>query len=89
MYNSHSFLRQALLYILAALFVMSASQAFAQGGGGPGENTEGIYSELNDTGSNQNVYYNLVNGRQLPHRMQVYYNDLRSGIFTVKNFDLN
>jgi hypothetical protein len=37
----------------------------AQGGGGPGENTEGIYSELNDTGSNQNVYYNLVNG-QLP-----------------------
>ena len=37
----------------------------AQGGGGLGENTEGIYSELNDTGSNQSLYYTLVNG-QLP-----------------------
>jgi phosphodiesterase/alkaline phosphatase D-like protein len=35
----------------------------AQGGGGPGENTEGIYSELNDTGSNTALYYPLVGGQ--------------------------
>ena len=32
--------------------------------------------------------YRNVNGRQLPHRMQVYYNDVHYGTFTIANYKL-